>query len=71
MSSLSASATFTDVAFAVCTALDRAGEHAVLCGGSAATYYAPEAYESELRAEPLYDRRLRDHFLDELRRVVH
>jgi hypothetical protein len=39
-------ATLTDVAFAACTALDRAGEVAVLCGGSAATYYAPEAYES-------------------------
>jgi len=47
MSSLSAGATLTDVAFAVCTALHRAGEHAVLCGGSAATYYAPEAYQSD------------------------
>jgi hypothetical protein len=36
----------TDVAFAVCTALDRQGFHAVLTGGSAATYYAPEAYQS-------------------------
>ncbi|HEV3085841.1 MAG TPA: hypothetical protein VGX96_01355 [Candidatus Elarobacter sp.] len=46
MSPLDASSTLTDVAFTVCTALERAGEHAVLCGGSAATYYAPEAYES-------------------------
>lgn len=30
----------------VCTALDRAGVTAVLTGGSAATYYAPEAYQS-------------------------
>lgn len=36
----------TDIAFAVCTALDRQGFHAVLTGGSAATYYAPEAYQS-------------------------
>jgi hypothetical protein len=46
MIELSANATLTDVAFAVCTALDRVGEHAVLCGGSAATYYAPEVYQS-------------------------
>jgi hypothetical protein len=36
----------TDVAFAVCTALERTGFHAVLTGGSAATYYAPDAYQS-------------------------
>src|SRR5690606_901155 len=36
----------TEVAFAVCTALDRAGTKAVLTGGSAATYYAPDAYQS-------------------------
>jgi hypothetical protein len=36
----------TDVAFAVCTALDRKGFVAVLTGESAATYYAPEAYQS-------------------------
>jgi hypothetical protein len=36
----------TDIAFAVCTALNRQGFHAVLTGGSAATYYAPEAYQS-------------------------
>lgn len=35
-----------DVAFAVCTALHRNGYCAVLTGGSAATYYAPEAYQS-------------------------
>ncbi|RKH62989.1 hypothetical protein [Corallococcus aberystwythensis] len=36
----------TDIAFTVCTALDLKGFHAVLTGGSAATYYAPEAYQS-------------------------
>jgi hypothetical protein len=35
-----------DVAFAVCTALERVGTTAVLTGGSAATYYAPDAYQS-------------------------
>ena len=30
----------------MCTALDRAGYQAVLTGGSAATYYAPNAYQS-------------------------
>ncbi|MCC6337218.1 MAG: hypothetical protein IT380_24890 [Myxococcales bacterium] len=35
-----------DVAFAVCTALERNGYRAVLTGGSAATYYAPDAYQS-------------------------
>jgi hypothetical protein len=35
-----------DVAFAVCTALDAAGVHAVLTGGSAATVWAPDAYQS-------------------------
>lgn len=39
--------TLTDVAYAVCTALDRAGFTAVLTGGSAATFYAPEAYLSD------------------------
>jgi hypothetical protein len=43
---LSPDATLIDVAFAVCTALDRAGERALLVGGSAATYYAPQAYQS-------------------------
>jgi len=36
----------SDVAFAVCTALEKAGITAVLTGGSAATYYAPLAYQS-------------------------
>lgn len=35
-----------DVARAVCTALDEVRVTAVLTGGSAATYYAPEAYQS-------------------------
>lgn len=35
-----------DVAFAVCTALDRSGQTAVLTGGGAATVYAPEANQS-------------------------
>ena len=39
-------ATLVDVAFAVCTALDRAGTVGVLTGGSAATYYFPERYLS-------------------------
>jgi hypothetical protein len=43
---LTASATLVDVAFAVCTALDRAGTIGVLTGGSAATYYVPERYQS-------------------------
>lgn len=34
------------MAFKVCTALDDAGIRAVLTGGSAATIYAPEAYQS-------------------------
>jgi hypothetical protein len=38
--------TLTDVAFAVCTALHQTGAVAVLTGGSAATYYAPHAYQS-------------------------
>jgi hypothetical protein len=38
--------TLTDVAFAVCTALDEAGITAILTGGSAATFYAPDAYQS-------------------------
>jgi hypothetical protein len=35
-----------DVAFAACTVLARAGETAVLCGGSAAAYYVPDRYQS-------------------------
>jgi hypothetical protein len=44
--SLSAEASLVDVAFAVCTALDAVGETAVLTGGSAATFYAPDSYQS-------------------------
>ena len=39
-------ASLIDVMFAVCTTLDRIGERALLVGGSAATYYAPAAYQS-------------------------
>jgi hypothetical protein len=35
-----------DVAFAVCTLLDERGIRAVLTGGSAATYWAPQVYQS-------------------------
>jgi len=35
-----------EVAFVVCTALNRTGTVTVLTGGSAATYYAPSAYQS-------------------------
>jgi hypothetical protein len=35
------------VAFKVCTAMERASVTAVLTGGSAATVYAPEAYQSQ------------------------
>lgn len=38
--------TLTDVCFAVCTALHRTGATVVLTGGSAATFYAPERYQS-------------------------
>ena len=41
-----ASSGLVDVAFVVCTALDRAGWQAVLTGGSAATFHAPDAYQS-------------------------
>ena len=43
---LQADASLVDIAFAACTALDRAGETAVLCGGSAAAYYVPDRYRS-------------------------
>ena len=43
---LSTGATLVDVAFAACTVLDRAGETAVLCGGSAAAFYVPDRYQS-------------------------
>lgn len=39
--------TLEDLCFQVCTALDAAGARAVLTGGSAATLYAPEAYQSD------------------------
>lgn len=35
-----------DIAFAVCTVLDNAGVIGVLTGGSAATYYCPQSYQS-------------------------
>jgi hypothetical protein len=40
------STSLRDVAFVVCTALHREGVTAVLTGGSAATVYAPDAYQS-------------------------
>ncbi|MHB8878252.1 MAG: hypothetical protein ACYC8T_31540 [Myxococcaceae bacterium] len=40
------SSSLVDVAFEVCSALARHGFVAVLTGGSAATYYAPDAYQS-------------------------
>lgn len=43
---IDASSSLTDVAFAVSTALDAAGFTVVLTGGSAATFYAPDAYQS-------------------------
>ena len=43
---IDATSTLEDVAFAVCTTLERAGFRVVLTGGSAATYYAPAAYQS-------------------------
>jgi hypothetical protein len=44
--SLPAGAPLVDVAFAACTVLERAGETAVLCGGSAAAFYVPDLYSS-------------------------
>lgn len=44
--SINATTPLAEVATAVCSALDRTGITAVLTGGSAATYYAPEAYQS-------------------------
>jgi hypothetical protein len=40
-------ATLREIAFAVGTVLDREGIRAVLCGGSAATFYAANVYQSE------------------------
>ena len=44
--SIGADTSLRDVAFEVCTALDRSGTTAVLSGGAAATLYAPEAIQS-------------------------
>lgn len=44
---ITAQTSLVDVAFEVCTALDAAGYIAVLTGGSAATYYAPAAIQSD------------------------
>ena len=38
--------TLREVAFCVCTALERNGQTAILSGGGAATVYAPGAYQS-------------------------
>lgn len=43
---IGADSSLAEVARSVCTALERAGVTAVLTGGSAATYYAPDAYQS-------------------------
>jgi len=43
---ITADSDLVEVAFAVCTALDEAGVTAVLSGGGAATFYAPEAIQS-------------------------
>lgn len=42
-----ATSTLVDVCFTVCTALSESDITAVLCGGSAATFYAPQAYQSK------------------------
>jgi hypothetical protein len=46
MAPMTAASSLEDVCFAVCTALHIAGTVAELTGGSAATYYAPAAYQS-------------------------
>lgn len=43
---IDASSTLVEVAFQVCSALHERGIVAVLTGGSAATFYAPDAYQS-------------------------
>lgn len=43
---VSRTSSLRDVAFVVCTALHEGGIEAVLTGGSAATVYAPHAYQS-------------------------
>src|SRR5579862_5130023 len=45
-SAITAKSSLEEVCFAVCTALAHAGTAAVLTGGSAATFYAPHAYQS-------------------------
>ncbi len=44
---IDASTTLVDVAFAVCSALDLVGVKAVMSGGSAATFHAPDACQSD------------------------
>jgi hypothetical protein len=44
---ISEKSSLTEVAFAVCTALHHRGFVVVLTGGSAATFYAPRAYQSK------------------------
>jgi hypothetical protein len=44
---IDAASSLVDVAFHVCTHLANRGITAVLTGGSAATYYAPDAYQSK------------------------
>lgn len=46
MSSITETSSLEDVCFTVCTALHRVGTVAVLTGGSAATYYAPDSCQS-------------------------
>jgi hypothetical protein len=43
---ITSASSLRDVAFVVCTALDVGGVQTVLTGGSAATVYAPRAYQS-------------------------
>jgi hypothetical protein len=43
---IDAHSTLMDIAFEVCSELDREGITAVLVGGSAAQFYAPERYQS-------------------------
>ena len=43
---IDANSSLIDVCFAVCTQMNHAGSVVVLTGGSAATYYAPQHYQS-------------------------
>ncbi len=43
---ITAATSLRELAFIVCTALDRTGETAVLSGGGAATIYSSDAYQS-------------------------